>query len=434
MKKYLLLGSINGIGGWQLYLDARASHLADSGYEVYILYATAEKVYGPIKLKALKRAKTVFCGEVMFQNPNLLGRKYAMTVVEYVRAAIDYQMDDQVFVESTSMPFSLWGELLAKELHGVNFTYLLHSHIENVAPPLLKYFAFKYRQGLLAGMSKKTLPDLFRGYITIDDGKECAIAASWKSPLCDCAECRELFDRLCVDLPNDDDVIGYFGTLNKPHFREVCRIIRRFADENQERNVLFLSIGSSFDHCAEQYQKDLAAGSRNLKCINIPELYPVPQQLFQRMDVCIGSWGSSIVAARGGALTIRLENDVVATPQGIIGITLKHFPYYTEDSCGESLLAILEKAIVRGVYNGIEMVAPPAAVDYHLLQRTEDEVIRPFDCSGQRQVYYDVFSIPPHTQKEKVKYWGYKLLGCTAMEALLRGKRRCAEVITRIKQ
>jgi hypothetical protein len=80
---------------------------------------------------------------------------------------IEFNQNDEVFIESTDMWLSMWGELLAKEMSAINFSYLLHSHIENISSSVQKYFDFKYRQQLLAGMSELTLPELFNGYVKI---------------------------------------------------------------------------------------------------------------------------------------------------------------------------------------------------------------------------------------------------------------------------
>ena len=41
--KYVILGQLAGIGGWQLYIDARASYIGEKGYDVYLVSICREK-------------------------------------------------------------------------------------------------------------------------------------------------------------------------------------------------------------------------------------------------------------------------------------------------------------------------------------------------------------------------------------------------------
>ena len=37
-NKYILIGPAHGIGGWQLYIDARCNHLMKRGIDLFLLY------------------------------------------------------------------------------------------------------------------------------------------------------------------------------------------------------------------------------------------------------------------------------------------------------------------------------------------------------------------------------------------------------------
>ena len=73
-------------------------------------------------------------------NKYIIKKVISMKIKEF----IGYSSDDEYFIESTSMSYSYWGEVIASEIKAINYSYLLHSHIENVPEDVHKFFAFKY--------------------------------------------------------------------------------------------------------------------------------------------------------------------------------------------------------------------------------------------------------------------------------------------------
>lgn len=296
MKKYIILSCPNGIGGWQLYTDARVQYLTEQGIKVYVLYQD-NIGDSPIVLRHLKNGFTKNIRQLCFQ-PQLYTKKQRKNILREIKEFIGYSSDDEYFIESTSMSYSYWGEVIASEIKAVNYSYLLHSHIENVPEDVQKFFAFKYKNNLLAGQSKITLPDLFKGYMDVEeDSRE--IIATWDPSFAkeDMGLSSEI-EQIHTLKSKGYKIIGYFGTLEKNNFLKLCDFLKMYMRKHSKENFLFISIGSSTKNIAEKYQLATLGECTNCENMNIKAMYPVPERIFELLDICVASWGSAISALK----------------------------------------------------------------------------------------------------------------------------------------
>lgn len=398
MKKYILFGAVTGIGGWQLYIDARYTYLTDIGIEVYV-FDGIKSSKQKIKLDELKNGKVKRIRELS-ESPQVYSKKQIISIVQSILGFINYEENDEIFIESTSITYSLWGELVAESTRGTNYCYLLHSHIENIQREVQDFFWQKYKNNLLAGMATNTLPELFSEYKDIPSSDNVWIAASWKDPLCKEKNYRTDATKIVKAHKENRLVIGYFGTLNKPHFIKLCDFMATFCGENSNYKFLFVSVGSSKDGYSETYQKQLENTCTNCGIINIEEMYPVPDDLFKQMDVCIASWGCARVAARSNRKTIMLVNDVDITPHGIMGITIKKEPYNDEPKCKESLAQLLHELLFTNKYDNVDYSEPIVQSNYYIYQKKQDFVMQPF--VNKQNEYYDVRNIPLVKKRDSI--------------------------------
>ena len=398
MKKYLLMGAVQGIGGWQLYCDARVAYLKECGYKVYILELSPVES-NRIKLDGFKDTCIVALDEAVL-TPNVYKKSQVIKIINDILDGISYASGDQVFVESTCVYQAYWGELIAYKTHGIHFSYLLHSHLEFVSKNEKRYFYFKYKQGLLGGMTNNTVADLLGDYAEIDMQRTNGMVAMGREPICDSDLYDSYVSKLRLRIGHECIVIGYFGTLNKPHFIKLCDLIVNYSIMNPDKKFCFLSIGSSSDGKAECKQMNMEKLVPNIFVENVPELYPVPKSLFSVMDVCIGSWGSADVAARAGARTIRLMDDVDVKPQGIIGITLLSSPHYNEQYEKKELNEWLDDFLFNHVYDDYKYYAPPMLDDYRKIHRKNDEIIQPFVKRKWGNKYYNTTIIKRNFLKQ----------------------------------
>jgi hypothetical protein len=305
----------------------------------------------------------------------------------------------KIIIESTSIPYSLWGELLAQRLDAKHFVYLLHSHFEDLKVPYLEYANFKYERKELAGMVAQTLPLLFAGYRNIDEHERYHLRAAGKNPISSSPDSNAITNEI-FKAKDCDYVIGGFGTLNKPHALDIFKEVKKFAYKHSDKKIAYIVIGSSFTGAIESKMLEMSKGCENLHLILAGEMFPVPERLFKAMDVCIGSWGSATVAARAGAKTIRLSNDTQVIPQGLIGYTLTKEPYSDYKCYAGTLIEVIEDVLVRGKYNNMEYMPPSLYPDYHEEHKKHMDFI---EQSCQIREYYDINKIKPQNIKQYIK-------------------------------
>ena len=413
INNYIILGPSRGIGGWQLYIDARHRHCVDLGYDTYVL-SPQELNISSIQLLSLKSGKIIELPELVYPY-YIYSRCQIKRVIDTIKKKIGYRTYDNIFIESTCMPYTMWGEIFAKEFKAVNYGFILSSHIENTPHDVQRFFEFKYNQHLLSGQTDITLPDLFEGYRNIGNDKR-GLNASWGPPICDYREdCQTYIELLRKAKENKKKIIGYFGSLNKPHFKPLCKLLREYFDEHKESEFLFVSIGSSSFSVSEKYQIDIMKGSANIESLNIPSLYPVPQELFSLMDTCIGTWGSANAAARVNKRVIRLMDDVNVIAQGIIGVTLRINPFYKQPVGEESLTEYLDIILYGNNYVNVEFADD---VIYHAPDENEnkqsiiDNTMKPFERVVNE--YYDMNLIKSRSKLDRIESILCRCLGVKA--------------------
>ena len=386
MKKYLLIGDATGIGGWQLYCGARIEYLSQFS-DIVVYMVCSYKDTSEIRIKGFQKAKLINMSAV-FRAPYVYTNKEKRKIWERIKEKISYSQEDEVFIEATNITTSLWGEMIAEKTRGTCFAYILQSWIGRLTENEKAFIKFKYDNHLIAGMSKQTLRDMLKGYYDVgDDTRE--LAAWWGAPIC---EEGELSERIKPYVENKDTkVIGYFGNLAKPHFNKLCDFLKQYCQERKERSFLFVSIGSSKNGNAEEFQKETLMNISNLISVNIPSMYPVPIKNFQAMDVCIASWGSASAAALAKIITIRLLDDNDIVPQGILGITISKRPFSEQPNCKESLNELLDEILFENRYTREEIKVSSIGFDEKKRQQDIQETINPF--SNVPKMYYDITRI-----------------------------------------
>jgi hypothetical protein len=408
LKKYILFGHILGIGGWQLYIDGKAAYLKENGWEVYVLSSKSVSGNQSIKFDGLKCFENNMMKELIYWPYHFTSRQQNIVLREMVNNVGERSSEnDTIIIESTSMYYSFWGEILAKELNAKHFVYLLHSHFEVIPNSWLDYFSFKYDRRELAGMVDETIPALFSGYRHIDKNEKYGLCAAGRNPLCNDAESDAIAESIICKIRDYDYIIGAFGTLNKPHAPQVFEEVKKFVFRHQDKNIVYLVIGSSGTGEVEATILEESIECENLHPILAGEMYPVPEKLFKEMDVCIGSWGSANAAAIAGAKTIRLASDIDVIPQGLIGYTLTKKPYSQYKGIGE-LNEVLEDVLVNEKYSDMEYIPPSEYPDYQQEHRKHMEFI---EQSCEIKEYYNINTIKPPSFKQYLKKYIFMVLG-----------------------
>lgn len=416
MKKYILIGEASGIGGWQIYGDGRVAFLKKMGVEVYVI--TSVTFNSEIKLQYFKECHLLRCNHVFHRFTGYPLRDIKK-ISNDILSFIDYKKEDEVFIEATSINSSLWAEYLSKATQGVSFCYLLHSHIEDVSVQEKKFFWFKYNQHLLAGMTYLTLQDLFQNFKILDKDNSFAFKADGRSPINDENTLLEETNKIESLKSENYKIVGYFGTLNKPHVIPLCKRLHDFFTLHSADKFLLILIGSSTKGEVEKVITNMYCGRVEVKCIIIPELFPVPRKVFELMDVCIGSWGCARNAASTGVKTIRLMGDTDIIAQGIVGITLRNKTYYDLPAGEEQLEDYLDNILYKKAYDGIVSNAETSFPDYELMQHKINNFIHLFDRDPKQHNYYEVEKIGCLSKLDYIHKFMFCIIGIELGEKIL---------------
>lgn len=390
MKKYILLGEARGIGGWQIYCDGRISYMSKEADKVFFICPPVNE--DDIKLKYIKECSH-YKNIHPFHPLTSYSNHQINIVIKQILNSIQYQNGDEVVVEATTLNNTLWAEKLSETTAGMAFCFVLHSHIGKLHPSLVDFYWHKYNQRLLAGMTYLTLQEIFEGAHELTKVQSYSFNAIGRAPLTN--EKLNIDDIAAIKRykQNKSKIIGYFGSLNKPHIIPLCDCLINFARTHKEDCFLFVFIGSSSKGDKEKIMKRYNKNRENYYFYNVAELFPVPKDLFRVMDVCIGTWGSARTAAMTGVKTIRLDNDVNVDAQGIIGITLRNGVYYDEPSGTKSIEDYLNEILYSDIYDGIENNAKTEQADFIEAQKEINEFLEPFFRNQKNINYYNVTSI-----------------------------------------
>ena len=390
--KYLILGQLGGIGGWQLYIDARTAYMKDRGYDVYLISISDEK---DIKLSRFINNKH-FCLPEVHMPPASYTEKQRDSILARIYEFIG-EDDGSMTIESTDMYLSMWGELIAKHYGARNYSYLLHSHFPQQNRYVQDFFLFKYNRDELAGMSELTLPELFNNHPDANKIEPKSLLATPMDPITDDNDI-EAFTKELEEYKKKKAafVIGYFGNLDKPHFIELCEFVENYVKTSKEHEFVFLSVGSSGKGNSEETQKKIESNTANCKVFNVPSMYPVPKKVFQIMDICLASWGSADISAKAGALTVRLLDDVTIIPQGILGLTITD---YKSPRTSETLIEIFDK-VRNDEYKVENAKIDKKPYDYVTSHKRIDKAI--FNVIHDKD-YYDISKIKTVSKRSEIE-------------------------------
>lgn len=146
-------------------------------------------------------------------------------------------------------------------------------------------------------------------------------------------------------------------------------------------------------------------------------MYPVPKQIFQKMDVCLASWGSAVNSARAGALTIRLLDDVTIIPHGIMGITITD---YKSPGCSETLTELFEK-IRSGEYRAEDAHTDYKPYDYSMAHKQMDQSI--FNITHEN-AYYDISKIKKVSRRSNIEKDLNTILGIRTTKCIMTAAKK----------
>jgi len=313
MKKYLIItNDIHGIGGGQLYTEAKCQYLSNNGWNVFVIYydlPRRSKVY----LKRLKAYEDNIIKELQFP-PQFYKNKTVNTLVDNIKMILHFEQEEKVVIESNTITGSIWGELLAQSINAHHLCYILSEQF-NINASVMQFLLFKYQYNMLYGTNEHSLKILFSGNGSENNAIEGRYLTAFSEPQIDGEH-----KNLGVEIDKYDYKIGFLSRLDKHYVIQCIKEICMYAQKHSNSKFIIYFIGGT------DKEKELKPFIKLIKMYDNIDFYctgpvfPIPENYLSEMDVVIATAGSVSVAESVGVpvISICVQNDL---PFGIYNYT-----------------------------------------------------------------------------------------------------------------
>lgn len=392
MKNYIFITfSIINAGGSQLYVRNKAEYLQKNGYNVYVFSATE----GSVLINGLKKYKPYIIHDLAY-SPLVLSNMTINNVLNRISESVCFDKTETI-VETHSIQFGLWGELLAEKKHAKHFLYSLEesNSLPNIS--FLEFTTYKWRQIAFAGIMKRSLITFFNKYgITISDNQAYWLPAYCNNPVEDIPS--------NVDLVSDRVNICLMGRLNKGFMRPSAQAIADYIKTNISTSYNVVIIGGG----EESIEKDFVNIFKDLSNANLiltGFLSPISYNLISKMDVVVTSSGCCTAAWSQGLVVISIDGKDY-NPIGVFKYTTENSLFRTDEPM-VPLQHLLDDVLVKRKYPQKVQGFVPLTYDFkdHI-----DFINNMKNCYS----YYKVLDIPISYKLkviENIKRFLYNLLG-----------------------
>lgn len=347
-NKYIFLtNTLSNIGGAQLYIKNKMKFLEFNNWHVYIFQSRNS---GEILIDELKK-EPYYIFEHFKYPPNHFTKLTLNKVIAEIMGKINADEKDKVVIESHSLSTAQWGELLAKELRCKNFVYLLGESFDNTNKKLIDFFVFKHQRRELAGTSKESLSLLFSNYyVLMDDEKYFLKAVSAEEIV------QDISVPIIDNIERADINICCISRLQKSFVKTMIKEIVVFAQKYENLMVQLILIGDSPDYKDIDFIINKTKQQKNIKTVLTGRLYPIPKNLFSKIDLFIGVAGSIRVSAIRGKLSLAINVDT-HKPIGLMGVDTNNGRYGKSDKYDNISEAIESILIEQRLQENIDLLS-----------------------------------------------------------------------------
>lgn len=336
MKKvYILFCWSQTFGGGQNYVNSKIQYLERNNWNV-VVFTVREFSDDRIVWNNIKKYKNNINYNIGY-SPYILTKNKRTKVLQWMKERIDLSAE-KIIIESCTDITAQWGELLAKEVNGKNFCFLLDERLEEYEA--IPFLYFKFSRGEVAGIHSSSIPRLFKAY-NVTDGEKYVLVAANNGSVAD------VENEKVRHIPHDDWNIAYLGR-DKGYVKNIVNGVYNFSRNHIDHHINFIIMGDITS--ANNLQKP-----KNLTHINIGFLNPIPKSFFQKVDVIIAGAGCAKLSAREGCLTIVADAKTFMS-NGILGISTKNSLF---SDVGESYEETLEKVLVKKIYHSDDINIEP---------------------------------------------------------------------------
>lgn len=346
MKKFVILGYIYGIGGWQTYINNKLKLMKANGWEVYAINNGMSRMVGCGMLTGLEIFQNNDVYTLCFPYPSEVGDKLRHEVIMKIGRLINYEKDDEIIFEATLLDLFMWAEFLAKQFKGRAICVEVSNRFRKYCNSTLDFFYFKEKRGELMMMSKTGLYELFNGYIDYPKIDINNVGALTQDEYED--DGKDYVSLLKTDKANF--VIGTVGWLDKGYYKILIDEVIKFAKRHPDKKVQFIVIGNSKTGDIESDYKRKAKQASNVVLNMMGAIAPIPSNLVKLFDVSVASYGCATITDKLGVKTIVMH-DPDPIPLGILSYTITEPPIQERVNFDKSISDMFEDILVNDFCN-----------------------------------------------------------------------------------
>lgn len=295
MKTYVMIhGIANIVAGGPIYDANKARYLEERGWTINVLPTDSGKIYITPFKKYSGMSFPFIC-----QPPFVFSKKELNEKLEFLISYIT--LSDQIVIETGTDYTAMWGELLAKRLKAKHIVIFLDEKNPKVNKYTRDFYKFKYKRNELASISMKSLQHIFLPYFELDNPDHHTL-------LCCCMNVVGTEDpRGIVNrIPDADYVIGSIGRLNKGFVPNILEGICQFAKALPNKKIGVCLLGGAEESILRNVKRHLDSFD-NIEYYISGYIWPIPKEVFLKIDVFISGAGSAWVSANQGITTIEMD-------------------------------------------------------------------------------------------------------------------------------
>lgn len=393
----MFTGTIARMGGAQMYVNNKASFMEKNGYDSYVFSG----LRAPILINGLKKHEKGIT-DILEKFPIVLPSRIINKTIKKIASQIPLDRYNKIIIESNEAHMSVWAELFAQRTGAIHYSFILDEHF-NFDPAYIPFFEFKYKRKELLFISKDSPKLFFGNRIKEQVENEPRLSAVCANVVEDIHDSK--FD--IIDYATFDIRLCHIGRLNKMYVPNVIEGFKKFALNHLDKKICIIFIGNQ----PEGYKPDMnklieeeLVPLNNVTVYNMGYVFPIPQSLFDNIDVNVSSAGSSRVSAVRGVLTINMDAKD-GNPIGVYGYTTNN-NLYRENEPIIPLDTLLNEVCFSDYkqhhhYYGVEDIDETALkkhIDYILSLENDKK-------------YYNVIKINPSIKKNIIAKYATTLLG-----------------------
>lgn len=319
----ILTNSMHLMGGAELYAIRRAKYLKKK-YDCEIVFVLKDvkdevgfwskemEAYKIIHLPEMNKPILYFSQQKLAE---ILGR-----IVNKINLR-----DRSCYIETHTIEYAGWGEMLAQKVDGFNVLYFLNpAPIEGRARfyPYVDFYQHKLESSEMIGMHKSFLSVIFNNVVEKKHNQYVNIGFSPEE-----LSLKSGFNKACNlgELSNYDCIIGTVARLEKHYVQNLLDEIIKFSRDNETKRIALLVGGDTPDlelrkKYNEVYFSNKEAGfiPDNLSIIHLGYINPLGKDFFEKIDVFVGQGTAAINAISQRVATIIMMDSKMT--DGVFGI------------------------------------------------------------------------------------------------------------------